>query len=42
LSPWTEMASLSKNRGSSLAFARVLRWWQVVVARMDFQFKAQQ
>jgi hypothetical protein len=36
------MASSSKSRGSSLAFARGLRWWKVVAARVDFQSLALQ
>jgi hypothetical protein len=36
ISSWTETASSSKSRGSSLASARGLRWWQVVAARGDF------
>jgi hypothetical protein len=38
-SSWTAMASSSKCTGSSLAFARGLRWWQVVAARVDFRSK---
>jgi hypothetical protein len=36
LSSWTEMPSSSKCRESSLAFARGLRWWWTVAARLDF------
>jgi hypothetical protein len=42
LSPWTETASSSKSKGSSLASARGLRWWQVVAARVDLQSLAWQ
>jgi hypothetical protein len=35
------MASSSKCTGSSLASARGLRWWQVVVACADFQSLAE-
>jgi hypothetical protein len=42
LSPWTETASSSKSKGSSLASARGLRWWRVVAARVDFQYKVRQ
>jgi hypothetical protein len=39
---WTAMVSSSKCTGSSLTFARGLRWWQAVAACVDFRFKSWQ